>query len=84
MRARADAAAANPLRDAELARTIGDLQARWEARTRDWEAHGAAPPEALADFPWLLQELRVSLFAQRLKTAVPVSVKRLEKLILSG
>ena len=31
-------------------------------------------------FGWLLEELRVSLFAQELKTPVPVSVKRLGKL----
>ncbi len=35
------------------------------------------------DFGWMLQELRVSLFAQELKTPVIVSVKRLEKM-LSG
>jgi ATP-dependent helicase HrpA len=30
-------------------------------------------------FRWSLEELRVSLFAQQLKTAYPVSVQRLEK-----
>ena len=29
---------------------------------------------------WLLEELRVSLFAQELRTSVPVSLKKLEKL----
>ena len=33
----------------------------------------------LDDFGWLLEELRVSLFAQELKTPQPVSAKRLEK-----
>jgi ATP-dependent helicase HrpA len=33
----------------------------------------------LAEFRWLLEELRVSLFAQELKTPMPVSVKRLHK-----
>jgi ATP-dependent helicase HrpA len=33
----------------------------------------------LSEFGWLLQELRVSLFAQELRTPFPVSVKRLEK-----
>jgi ATP-dependent helicase HrpA len=32
-------------------------------------------------FAWLMQELRVSLFAQELKTPVIVSVKRLEKML---
>ena len=31
-------------------------------------------------FGWLLEELRVQLFAQELKTPVPVSVKRLTKM----
>jgi ATP-dependent helicase HrpA len=33
----------------------------------------------LQEFRWLLEELRVSLFAQELKTPQPVSVKRLDK-----
>jgi ATP-dependent helicase HrpA len=35
--------------------------------------------KATQDFRWLLEELRVSSFAQELKTPQPVSVKRLEK-----
>ena len=31
------------------------------------------------EFRWLLEELRVSLFAQELRTPQPVSIKRLEK-----
>lgn len=34
---------------------------------------------SLFEFQWLLEELRVSLFAQQLKTRVPVSSKRLDK-----
>jgi len=33
----------------------------------------------LQEFRWLLEELRVSLFAQELRTPQPVSVKRLDK-----
>ena len=35
--------------------------------------------QALEDFRWLIEELRVSLFAQALRTPVPISVKRLQK-----
>ncbi len=35
--------------------------------------------EKAAEFRWALEELRVSLFAQELKTPEPVSIKRLEK-----
>ena len=37
----------------------------------------------LIEFRWMLEELRVSLFAQELKTAYPVSVQRLEKFWLT-
>src|SRR5690606_38895884 len=35
-------------------------------------------PDAVVDYRWLLEELRVSLFAQALGTSRPVSAKRLE------
>jgi ATP-dependent helicase HrpA len=38
-----------------------------------------AVDERMAEFRWLLEELRVSFFAQELRTPQPVSVKRLEK-----
>ncbi len=33
----------------------------------------------LEEFRWLIEELRVSLFAQELRTPLPVSAKRLQK-----
>ena len=33
---------------------------------------------ALSDYRWMLEEFRVSVFAQEIKTAAPVSPKRLE------
>jgi len=44
-------------------------------------ASGDADPALLEELRWLIEELRVSLFAQELKTAEPVSPKRLNKLI---
>ena len=41
---------------------------------------GGSDPRA-EEFAWMLQELRVSLFSQELKTPVIVSVKRLEKML---
>ena len=40
---------------------------------------GEAVPENFIDFQWALQELRVSLFAQELKTSYPISIKRMDK-----
>jgi ATP-dependent helicase HrpA len=39
---------------------------------------GTSDP-ALEEFRWMLEEQRVSLFAQELKTPYPVSYKRLDK-----
>jgi ATP-dependent helicase HrpA len=67
---------ADPARDAARLAELRPLEARWARRTA--ELKGARHP-ALEDFRWLLEELRVSLFAQELRTPTPVSVKRLEK-----
>jgi ATP-dependent helicase HrpA len=34
----------------------------------------------MQEYRWMLEELRVSLFAQELKTPMPVSAKRLQKM----
>ena len=46
-----------------------------------FKAGGDTDPSALDELRWLIEELRVSLFAQELKTAEPVSPKRLNKLV---
>jgi ATP-dependent helicase HrpA len=67
---------ANPARDAQQLAQVLPLQQQWQRKLA--AQHGAQDAQ-LEDFGWLLQELRVSLFAQELKTPVIVSVKRLEK-----
>jgi ATP-dependent helicase HrpA len=46
-----------------------------------FQASGEADPILLDELRWLIEELRVSLFAQELKTAETVSPKRLNKLV---
>jgi ATP-dependent helicase HrpA len=46
---------------------------------REIVARKGVADERLTEFRWLIEELRVSLFAQKLRTPMPVSVKRLEK-----
>ncbi len=70
----------NPARDAQNMVQLNPLQQQWQRRLV--AQHGEADAR-LEDFGWMMQELRVSLFAQELKTPVIVSVKRLEK-ILAG
>jgi ATP-dependent helicase HrpA len=48
----------------------------WDGVGRD---KGAPDPER-DDFRWALEEFRVSLFAQMLKTPYPVSAKRLQEM----
>lgn len=67
-------------RDQRHEQAIQTLVERWQQHVKNLQqAHQPVPP-AIAEFRWLLEELRVSLFAQELKTPFPVSVKRLEKL----
>ena len=69
----------DPARDARLAAEIAPLAVAWQREVGARAKLGAVTPE-LAQFGWLLEELRVALFAQSLKTPVPVSAKRLGKL----
>ncbi len=50
----------------------------YHARVADHHRRGIYDAE-LAAFRWMLEEFRVSLFAQELGTIIPVSAKRLEK-----
>jgi ATP-dependent helicase HrpA len=59
---------------------LAGLGKPWE-RERNAMLKGGQPHDAFLDeFRWLLEELRVALFAQELKTSSPVSVKRLQKM----
>jgi ATP-dependent helicase HrpA len=68
----------NPERDQRHAPVVAGLWAQYEARAeadRKAERHDAR----LEEFRWLIEELRISLFAQELKTPFPVSSKRLQR-----
>jgi ATP-dependent helicase HrpA len=70
---------ADPARDARLAAEVARLEQPYRRAVAARERQGAGGGSFM-QFGWLLEELRVSLFAQELKTPVPVSVKRLAKL----
>jgi ATP-dependent helicase HrpA len=71
-------AATHPQVEARHGPVVAALWDRFRAR-RDAQAQGRRADPALEDWRWLLEELKVSLFAQELRTAQPVSFKRLEK-----
>jgi ATP-dependent helicase HrpA len=70
---------ADPQRDQRLATELAALEQPFRRELGARSRNGAISPE-LDQFGWLLEELRVSLFAQELRTPVPVSLKRLAKL----
>ena len=73
---RIDKLKADPARDA---RQFAELQPLALQYQRARQARGGVPDARLAEFRWLLEELRISLFAQELRTPMPVSTKRLHK-----
>ncbi|MBN3762743.1 ATP-dependent RNA helicase HrpA [Burkholderia sp. Ac-20365] len=73
---RIDKLKADPTRDARQFAELAPLAQHYQ---RALAQRGGVPDARLAEFRWLLEELRVSLFAQELRTPMPVSVKRLYK-----
>jgi ATP-dependent helicase HrpA len=83
---RIDKLRSNPSRDAQC-------QKDWESVARPWQkllqgskgssSYAMTEDQSLQDFRWQLEELRVALYAQELKTPSPMSLKRLEKVLAS-
>jgi ATP-dependent helicase HrpA len=65
---------ADPARDAKSMSEWMQAAAPYQRALK--ESHG---DPKMTEFRWLLEELRVSLYAQELRTPMPVSVKRLQK-----
>jgi ATP-dependent helicase HrpA len=65
-------------RDVAAMNEIAPLQRQYEERRAELIRDTASGNPELETFRWMLEELRVSLFAQELKTSIPVSPKRLE------
>ena len=69
---------ANAERDQKHAGTVATLWSNFEARQKADRDAGRSDAK-LEEFRWLIEELRMSLFAQELRTPFPVSAKRLQK-----
>ena len=61
----------DPMRDIELQGQVARLEADWFGHKHLW-----AEDQDIKDFGWILEELRVAVFAQELRTPQPMSVKR--------
>jgi ATP-dependent helicase HrpA len=80
---RAERAANNPVKDAERAKAVAPYQAALHRLRTAPNATSADAARRVDGFRWLLEEYKVSLFAQELGTAVPVSPKRLDEYLAS-
>ncbi|MDB5761493.1 MAG: hrpA [Herminiimonas sp.] len=69
---------ADPARDTRSMAEWVQAAAPWQRSQKDRHGGKNGDPK-MNEFRWLLEELRVSLFAQELRTPMPVSVKRLQK-----
>jgi len=74
---RLDKLRADPARDAQRLAELRPLEQRWLRRVAELKGRHDA---RLVEYRWLLEELRVSYFAQELRTPQSVSAKRLEKI----
>ncbi|MYN21126.1 ATP-dependent RNA helicase HrpA, partial [Rugamonas sp. FT107W] len=68
----------DPARDAKLMAEWQQAAMLYQRANKDKSAGKNTDPK-MVEFRWMLEELRVSLFAQELRTPMPVSAKRLQK-----
>jgi ATP-dependent helicase HrpA len=67
----------SPSRDAQLMAEWQNAATQFQRTLKNQPIKNMDP--RMVEFRWLLEELRVSLFAQELRTPMPVSAKRLQK-----
>ncbi|UOO82023.1 ATP-dependent RNA helicase HrpA [Uruburuella testudinis] len=79
MQKRMEKYSGNPARDQAREADVQELLAMWQEKVDSLQKQNQPLSDGLIGFRWQIEELRVSLFAQELKTPYPVSVKRLLK-----
>ena len=75
---RAERARLNPAKDQERARQLAPYRNALKA-LEEKSPRSAAARQQVEEFRWMIEEFKVSLFAQELGTAAPVSPKRLDQ-----
>ncbi|MES2130405.1 MAG: ATP-dependent RNA helicase HrpA, partial [Pseudomonadota bacterium] len=78
MHVRLEKLRADPTRDARLMAEWQQAATLYQRAAKDRHAGKNTDPK-MVEFRWMLEELRVSLYAQELRTPMPISVKRLQK-----
>ncbi|TSP10700.1 ATP-dependent RNA helicase HrpA [Cupriavidus campinensis] len=80
MAMRVDKLKGDPGRDSQRTQEMAPLVQQWQRAEKLLRTQGRGAEDArLDEFRWMLEELRIALFAQELRTPVPMSVKRLQK-----
>ncbi len=74
---------AAPSVDRDRMKAVQELERAYRLRLQDWP-RGRPVPDGLREVPWMLEELRVSHFAQALGTRGPVSSKRIRQALAGG
>ncbi|MDB5842273.1 MAG: hrpA [Herminiimonas sp.] len=69
---------ADPARDTRLMAEWMQAAAPWQRAQKERRGGRNGDPK-MTEYRWMLEELRVSLFAQELRTPMPISAKRLQK-----
>ena len=69
-----------PAKDAALDQSVANYWKHYQAKLASLSPT-PWPVGDLLEFRWAIEEFRVSVFAQQLGTKIPVSAKRLEKMM---
>jgi ATP-dependent helicase HrpA len=75
---RSERAALNPVKDQERQRQLLPYQEALK-QLQSEKSHSPARLRQIESFRWMIEEFKVSVFAQELGTAIPVSAKRLDQ-----
>ncbi len=76
---RIDKLKGDPSRDTQRQQEMAPLLQQWQRADKQRRQARGGEDARLEEFRWMLEELRIALFAQELRTPVPMSVKRLQK-----
>ncbi|MCG5262837.1 ATP-dependent RNA helicase HrpA [Cupriavidus gilardii] len=76
---RIDKLKGDPARDTQRQQEMAPLLQQWQRADKQRRQGRGGEDARLEEFRWMLEELRIALFAQELRTPVPMSVKRLQK-----
>ena len=77
---RLDKLAVDPHKDRLHTLTLDALWQSYQHVLAKWPKH-LAQPEKLCELPWMIEELRVSFFAQQLGTRYPISQQRIQQVL---